>query len=83
MVKWQKNYWISELKQLIQETLKTGDMTIEELIIYLRKTGKINIHHAAIASIIRVTEGIFVKNQIYSKKSKKMVNIYSVKLELR
>ena len=75
---WRKNYWPSEIKQIIKEILKNGDMTLQELLEIIKKTMKINIHYAAIAAIIRVTDGVYVKCQVFSETSKKMVNVYSL-----
>jgi transposase len=78
MKSWRKNFWPSEMKQLIVEILKNGDMTLKELTETLKNTGKIKIHYAAIASLIRVTDGVYVKCKVFSETSKKMVNVYSI-----
>jgi hypothetical protein len=80
MKNWRKNFWPSEFKQLVKEILLSGDMTVKELTEIIKKTTKIEVHHAAIAGILNVTDGVFVKCQIFSEVSKKMVNVYSLGL---
>jgi hypothetical protein len=83
MKNWRKNFWPSEFRQLVREVLSHGDMTLNELTEVVRKTAKINIHHAAMAAILKATDGVFVKNRIFSKVSKKMVNVYSIGFDKR
>jgi hypothetical protein len=83
MKNWRKNIWPSELKQVIKAVLSNGDMTLKDLADVVKKTAKINIHHAAMAAILQTTDGVFVKCQIFSEVSKKMVNVYSIGFQNR
>jgi len=83
MKNWRKNFWPSELRELIKEILSNGDMTLKELVEIIKKTARINIHHAAMAPILNATDGVFVKCQVFSKVSKKMVNVYSIGFDIR
>lgn len=78
MSEWKKTFWRSEFQLLIKECLKTGDLTIQELIIAIQNTAKIQIHYAALASILKVTDGVIVKTKKYSKMSQKIINVYSL-----
>lgn len=58
-------------------------MTLNELTEVVRKTAKIDIHHAAMAAVLKATDGVFVKGKIFSDVSKKMVNVYSIGFDNR
>ena len=66
---------------IVKDILSNGDMTLHELTEIVKKTAKINIHHAAMAAILNATDGVFVKCQIFSEVSKKMVNVYSIGID--
>lgn len=53
-------------------------MTLSELVVVLRNTADVKIPPCALAAILSVTEGIMVKNRIFSEVSRKMINVYSI-----
>jgi hypothetical protein len=75
---WKKIFWRSELQQLIKDCLKSGDMTVQEIIATIQKTAKVRISYPALAAILKVTDGVKVKTRKFSEASNKMINVYSV-----
>ena len=78
MIDWKKYYWRSELQKLIKEVLKTKDMTLMELVENLKDIANISVHPFALVAILKVTDGIFIKTQIFSEAGSRMINVYSL-----
>lgn len=78
MIDWKKVLWRSELQHLIKDCLRSGDMTLQELVTAIQNTKQVKISYTALAAIIKVTEGVIVSTQIFSEASKKWINVYSL-----